>query len=45
MLRFLDHRQQPREVRDSCRVGVREFDSASVYISGGACHSGEVDLV
>ncbi len=45
MLRLLDHRQQPRKVRDPRRVGVREFNSASVDISGGACHGSEVDLV
>ena len=45
MFRLLDHGEQTREVRDSGSVGVGEFDSASVDISGGACHSGEVDLV
>jgi hypothetical protein len=45
MLRLLDHRQQPRKVRDSGRVGVSKFHTASVDMIGGACHGGDVDLV
>jgi Fe-S cluster biogenesis protein NfuA len=45
MLRLLDHRHQPRKVRDSGSVGVSEFHAASVDMIGGACHGGDVDLV
>jgi Fe-S cluster biogenesis protein NfuA len=45
MLRFLDHRHQPRKVRDSGSVGVSKFHAASVDMIGGACHGGDDDLV
>jgi hypothetical protein len=45
MLRLLDYRQQSRKVRDSGGVGVGKFHAASVDMSGGACHGGDVDLV